>query len=383
MLSGLTRPRVSAGWMCCALFVAVLVMRSSLAAQAPVAAGRGVVRGLVSDAQGGGVANAEVQWLPAGTIVRTNAEGRYVLSAVPTGRATLRVRRIGFVVEQREIDVVNGAPVTLDWRLNRAPQQLNSLRVTARREPYDGRLEGFRTRSEAKRGGHFITRARIEQTGNRNMLDAFRGVPGVRVGTYGRGGRAVRFRSNGCAPLVFVDGFAASAAEFDFDSIDLNMVEGIELYMSSSSVPPELLGPRGLEQCGVVAIWSRPTQLRPPTTRNTDQRRAELAVQLASGQVLTADQVDTAAALVSGELDVLYPERLWRTGVNGQATVEFVIDDRGRLDWGTVAVVSSSFPEFASAVIQALVVTQWQPALKGRSAVSQLLVLTVNFSHPG
>ncbi len=358
------------------------LMSGTLAAQESSAAARGTVRGLVREAQGGSVANAEVQWLPSGTIVRTNADGRFVLSAVPVGRVTLRVRRVGFVAMQREVDVVEGAPVTVDWQLERAPQQLNSLQVTARREPSDARLEGFRTRLAAKRGGHFITRARIEQTGNRNMLDAFRGVPGVRIGSEGRMGRVVRFRSNNCAPLVFIDGFPASAADFDFESIDLNMVEGIEMYMSSSSVPPELLGPRGLEQCGVVAIWSRPTQLRLPSTRNTEQRRAELVGQLAAGQVKTADQVDSQAVLLTGELDVLYPETLWRTGVDGQATVEFVVDDRGRLDWGTVATVSATNTDFATAVIQSLVATKWQAALKGRVAVSQLFVLTVAFTHP-
>jgi len=354
----------------------------TLLAQTPPALARGTVRGLVREEHGGGVANVEVQWLPSGTIVRTNADGRYVLTAVPTGRATLRVRRVGFVAMQREVEVLEGEPITVNWQLERAPQQLNSLKVTARREPSDSRLAGFRARLAAKRGGHFITRERIEQSGNRSMLDAFRGVPGVRIGSEGRMGRMVRFRSNNCAPLVFVDGFPASAADFDFESIDLNMVEGIEMYMSSSSVPPELLGPRGLEQCGVVAIWSRPTPLRLPSTRSTEQRRAELAGQLAVGQVMTADQVDSQALLLTGELDVLYPEMLWRTSVNGQATVEFVIDARGRLDWSTVAVVSATHADFATAVIEALVGTKWQPALKGRSAASQLFVLTVAFAHP-
>ena len=382
MLSGRARAGLRGWGLGRALLMGPFLMGISLSAQETTVIASGTVRGVVTDALGGSVANAEVQWLPAGTIVRTNDEGRYVLSAVPVGRATLRVRRVGFVAKQREIDVGGGAPVIVDWRLERALQQLNSLQITARREPYDSRLEGFRTRLEAKRGGYFITRARIEQSGNRNLLDAFRGVPGVRIGTFGRGGRVVRFRSNNCAPLVFVDGFPASAADFDFESIDLNMVEGIEMYMSSSSVPPDLLGPRGLEQCGVVAIWSRPTQLRPPSVRSTEQRRAELAGQLASGQVLAADQVDSQAVLLSGELDVLYPEALWRNGVGGQATVEFVIDDRGRLDWGTVAAVSSTNAEFATAVIQALVGTKWQAAIKGRAAVSQLFVLTVAFSHP-
>ncbi len=382
MLSRWMRPVLFVWRLGRAPLMGLLLIGGALSAQESSVAARGTVRGLVSDALGGGLVNAEVQWLPDGTIVRTNAEGRYVLNAIPVGRATLRVRRVGYVAKQLEIDVVAGPAMTLDWRLERASQQLNSVLITARREPYDGRLEGFRTRLEAKRGGYFITRARIEQTGNRNLLDAFRGVPGVRIGTFGRGGRVVRFRSNTCTPLVFVDGFAASATDFDFESIDLNMVEGIEMYMSSSSVPPELMGPRGLEQCGVIAIWSRPAQLRLPTTRSTDERRAELVAQLAAGKVLTTEQVDSQAALTTGELEVIYPELLWRNHVDGQATVEFVVDDRGRLDWSTLAVVSSTKPEFATAVIEALAATKWQAAMKGRAAVSQLFVLTVAFSHP-
>jgi hypothetical protein len=357
------------------------IVTGTIASQTPTVA-RGTVRGQVRESQGSNVVNAEVQWLPGGTIVRTNADGRYVLNAVPAGRATLRVRRVGFLALQREIDVVEGAPVSVDWQLDRAAQQLSRMQITARREASDSRLEGFRTRLDAKNGGHFISRARIEQSGNRNMLDALRGIPGVRFGSVGRGGRTVRFRSNNCPPLVFVDGFAAAAAEFDFESIDLNMVEGIEMYMSSSSVPPDLLGPRGLEQCGVMAIWSRPAQARVPSIRSTEQRRAQLVEELASGQVLTADQVDAEAELLSGELDVIYPETLWRAHINGQATVEFVINERGRLDWGTVAVVSASNPEFATALIEALVGTKWRSALKGTVGVSELFVLTVSFSNP-
>lgn len=380
MANGLIRTRMRRLRVQRVLLMSWFVFSGRIAAQAPTVAALGTVRGQVREMLGSSVANAEVQWIPGGAVVRTNAEGRYVLSAVPAGRATLRVRRVGFVASQREIDVLAGTPVIVDWQVERAAQQLSSLQVTARRDASDSRLEGFRTRLEARHGGHFITRERIEQSGNRNMLDAFRGIPGVRFGSAGRGGRTVRFRSNSCAPLVFVDGFPASATEFDFESIDLNMVEGIEMYLSSSSVPPDLLGPRGLEQCGVVAIWSRPAPIRTPSIRSTDQRRVQLELQVANGQVMTADQVDAQAALLSGALDVLYPEVLWRTHVNGHATVEFVIDDRGRLDWGTVAVVSATNAEFATAVIEALVGTKWQVARKGSTGVSQLVVLTVAFS---
>ena len=350
----------------------------------PQGAGQGTVRGTVRDAQGAPVASAEVQWLPNGPVVRTREDGTYLLSGAPAGTVPMRVRRIGYLAAQRDVSVAPPGAVTADWLLERAPQQMAVLNVSARREPSDSRLAGFRARLAAKRGGHFITRERIEQSGNRSLLDAFRGIPGVRIGAPLRGnsGRQIRFRTNGCPPVVFIDGFPASAADFDFDSIDLNMVEGIEMYPSSSSVPPELLAPRGLEQCGVVALWSRPAQPRLPRARSTEERRAALVSELAAGTVLTAEQVDEQASLTNGELEVLYPEGLWRTGVSGAATVEFVVDDRGRLDWGTLIVVSATLPEFGKAVVESLVPAKWSSAVKGQKAVSQLIVLTIEFARP-
>ena len=361
------------------------VARATRATVGRVVMQTGTIRGVVRDAQGSPVASAEVQWLPSGAVVRSKDDGSYTLSSVPVGPVSVRVRRIGYLATQREIELSGRGTATADWTLARAPQEMAVLTVNARREPSDRRLAGYRARLEAKRGGHFITRERIEQSGNRSMLDAFRGIPGVRIGTPPRGvnaGRLVRFRSSTCQPLAFIDGFAASATDFDFESIDLNMVEGIEIYLSSNSVPPELMGPRGLEQCGVVAVWSRPAQARMPKAQGSDERRAELLKELAAGKVLTAEQVDTAATLTNGDLEVDYPEVLWRTGVNGQATVEFVIDRTGRIDWGTLAVISATHAPFGAAVMQALVPTRWVAALKGQSPVAQLMVLTIEFTHP-
>lgn len=367
---------MSNSWRVCAVAIVAgaVVWPVQMAAQANV-------RGTVRDAQGGPVVGAEVQWLPSGTVVRTRDDGSYVLAAVPAGAVSLRVRRLGYLAAQRELQVAEGTTQAVDWRLERAPQQMAVLNVNARREPSDARLAGFRARVDAKRGGHFITRDRIEQSGNRNLVDAMRGIPGVRISAPARNtaGRQLRFRNNSCPPVVFIDGFAASAAEFDFESIDLNMVEGIEIYASSSTVPPELLATRGLEQCGVVAIWSRPAQPRPPKVRDTEDRRARLAKELAAGEVLTAEQVDEAAELTNGDLEVVYPEGLWRAGVGGSATVEFVVDDRGRLDWGTLQVVSATHAEFGKALMEALVLSKWGAARKGQKAVSQLVVLTTDF----
>lgn len=361
----------------------ILVLLLGVVLPGPLRGQSGTVRGVVRDEQGAPVASAEVQWLPGGPVVRTRDDGTYMLSGAPAGPLAVRLRRLGYLPGQRDVTVVTGGTVTLDWTLVRAPQQMAVLNVSGRREPSDSRLAGFRERLEAKRGGHFITRERIEQSGNRSLYDVFRGIPGVRFGTPSRGntGRQIRFRSNGCPPVVFLDGFAAAAADFDFNSIDLNMVEGIEMYPSSSSVPPELLASRGLEQCGVVAIWSRPAQPRVPRVRSTDERRVALAKELAAGSVLTAEQVDEQASLTTGELNVLYPETLWRSGVDGAATVEFVIDDRGRLDWGTLIMVSATNPAFGQAVLEALATAKWVAATKDAKAVAQLIVLTIEFTH--
>jgi TonB family protein len=292
----------------------------------------------------------------------------------------LLARRIGFSASRRDILGVPGEVLRIDWVLRSSAATMDAITVVGRREPSDSRLAGFRARAEAKSAGHFVTRERIEQSGSRNVLDALRGIPGVRMGALARGpGRTVRLRGARCPPLVFLDGFPAAATEFELESIDLNMVEGLEVYPSSSSLPPEFFSARGLEQCGVIAIWSRPAQARRPRAQAVVQRGDSVAAERVRARAHTADQVDQMAELTGGTPAIVYPDSLHRANVRGEATLEFVVGADGKVDWRTLRVVSATHPLFAEALRQALSAARWLPARAGGSPVAQLVVLPAVF----
>jgi len=261
-----------------------------------------------------------------------------------------------------------------------APWQLERVMVTARREPFDSRLAGFRQRSE-KRVGTFITRERIEASASATFSDLLRSVPGVRVVASSSGIRnALRFRGQDCPPLVYVDGFPASADEFDVDIIDPATVEGVEIYMSMLTVPAELNSPRGLERCGVIAVWSRPFRPKPRSAKLVPA--AELQRLVESSAVYTANEVDSTARLERGSFSPLYPDSLWKAGTGGQVMVEFVVDGYGRVELEFFSVVSASHAEFADSVREALASAHFAPAIKNGRHVRQLVQLPTRFDRP-
>jgi TonB family protein len=311
----------------------------------------------------------------------TREDGTFSLAGVPAGTVRATARRLGYRPGRREVVVPAGGTARVDFVLIRNPTEMTPIAVTARKEPYDARLSGFRDRVEKRASGYLFTREQIERSANRSTMDLVRGIPGVRIMTNPRGtgqARSVRFRSNRCPPLVFIDGMAASTGEFDLETLDLNMVEGVEVYLSSTSMPPEFFAvSRGQEQCGVIAVWSRPTQLRTPRPRRpADAEEAE-----SRRAALPADSVDEAAFTLGGDPEIVYPDSLWRESAAGEVTLEFVVDDRGRLDWSSLKVVNETHPYFTRAVLEALASARWEAARLGGRRVAQLVRYPVRFAR--
>jgi TonB family protein len=333
--------------------------------------------GTVRDSLGAAIVGAQVV-VPSGRRASSDDHGRFVLAALPGGTVHVTIRRLGFLPISVDWLVAPGSP-PLDVRLAAIAQSLAAVEVREHREPYDARLAGFNAR-RARKAGHFLTRSDLERKNGFNLTDVIRDVPGARVITMrGALGKTVLLRGATCPPLVFIDGFPASAGPFDLDMVNLKTIEGIEVYSGAASIPMELIGPRGLEQCGVIAIWSRPAGPRRVAPARTE---ATVDVQplIESHEVRLATEVDTEARYIAGSAEPLYPDSLWRAHMDGHVIAQFVVDSAGAVETGTVTIVASSHPEFAAAVRAAVPAARFEPAVARGRRVRQLVQQSFNFS---
>jgi protein TonB len=89
--------------------------------------------------------------------------------------------------------------------------------------------------------------------------------------------------------------------------------------------------------------------------------------------VLSSDVVDVQVMPYAGGPTPRYPEALREAGVEGQVTLEFVVDTTGRVEGGSVRVLSSAADAFVVSVRDALAGTRYHPALVGGRRVRQLV----------
>lgn len=371
-----------------AFLLAAAVAVASAPAAAPAQSAAGTLSGVVRDSGGSGLAGAELELVGRARRERSDARGRFRFTAVPAGAARLAVRRLGYRPAATEARVAADSESVVAIELAPAAQNLAPVVVRERHQVYDARLEGFYARQE--RGvGYFVGRARIAQASSSSFTDILRAeVPGVRIGLLGNMTKAVRLRGSRCAPLVFLDGIPASAGEFDVDMLELGSLEGIEVYNGLVSVPPEFMAPGMHERCGVIAVWTRPTEARQRQPRRPggsqeggDAHALEQLV--ARGEVFTAADVDVRARLDSASFAPDYPDSLWRAGVGGRVMAEFVVDSGGLVEPGSIRIVASSDARLDGSVRAALLEASFVPARRGARPVRQLVQFPVVFEPAG
>jgi len=341
-------------------------------------AAQGRIVGEVRDTGGAGIFGAQISI--AGSGLRTNSDtaGRFVLAGVPAGTTTLLVRRLGFAPASVTVLALEDSTVHTTVTITEVAPGLAPVVVRAARPVrYTGYLAGFHERRD-QGFGHFITGDEIEEQNPYRLTDMLRTIPGINLSPTGTGSR-VRMRGNRCAPLVWLDGAPASAAEFDVDVLVPTSVAGIEIYPGIAGVPPQFVMPFGRTACGTIIIWSRRGEPREKSTMTV----AELTSLLTSLQVYTADQVDepvradTAAPVVP-----TYPEELYKSRTPGQVIVEFVVDTMGKAEPETFGVVSSTDARFTQAVRVALADARFRPAVLAGRKVRQIVRQPFSFVVP-
>ncbi|HXI64540.1 MAG TPA: SusC/RagA family TonB-linked outer membrane protein [Gemmatimonadales bacterium] len=99
---------------------------------AAVRAQQGTVAGRVTDqASGQPLGGARVTVAGTSLITQTNADGRYTVSRVPIGQATVRANAVGFGAQSRTVTVNAGETTVVDLALTLAPYSLEEVVVTS------------------------------------------------------------------------------------------------------------------------------------------------------------------------------------------------------------------------------------------------------------
>lgn len=342
----------------------------------------GTVAGVVRDSSGGGIGGAEINIAGTPLRARTNAQGEFRLTNVPAGTVTVAVRRLGFIPTVASIVIAVNEAAVMTVIVAPLAQSLATVIVRGDRRFEDhGRLAGFYQRRARSSGGHFITREQIDQRNPAQVTDLLRSVPGARIysSTFSN---VVRFRGMRCAPLVWLDGFPATAGEFDLDALNPYIIEAIEVYLGVATVPPEFRWVRGGGSCGAIVIWTGFEERR-RKARQAAIPPAELDKQVEDRLLFTADQVDIAAQADSSfTIRPAYPDSLFRERVTGQVLVEFVVDTSGLVIRESISAVSTTHALFTDAVRRALRDARFQPATLAGRRVRQLVQLPVKFEMP-
>lgn len=350
-------------------------------AAAPVAArAQGRIEGTIRDTAGALIAGASVRVSGTRIAATSDEDGTFRLDLVPAGTVAVSVRRLGFAPDTVRVVVNNGSTTPVTITVREVARELPAVVVRANRQHrYSGYLAGFYERRDAG-FGRYITADEIAARQPRLLTDVLRTLPGVRIAYDAYGQTHIRLRGNACAPVVWLDGMAAVAAEFDVDAVAPTDVAAFEIYSGAATVPVEYVVPFGPTACGTILIWTKHPE---PPQRGAHVTAAQLDSLVATLEVFTADQVDTPArADTAAPVAPVYPDSLYRERVSGHVIAEFVVGPDGRARPGTIGVVSSTDPLFTAAVRQAIVQARFIAARRNGAPVPQVVRQSFDFLIP-
>jgi periplasmic protein TonB len=98
-----------------------------------------------------------------------------------------------------------------------------------------------------------------------------------------------------------------------------------------------------------------------------------------SDSPFAVEEVDVAAAAVSGQRGPAYPENLRMAGVEGRVVARFIIGKNGRVE-SDPTIVSATDEQFAFAVKRYLATARYRPATKNGEPVRQLAEQEFDFT---
>ena len=254
------------------MIASVLVAAVGIVAAAPQSStdtSAGIYGAAISSYNGHPIGGVLVAVPAAGKVTVTDAQGRFALSGLPSGKRVLQISYDGRVTEDYIFTLAPLQSKRIAILLDVDSIDLDPLVVEAMQPNVWLDLAGFFERRGTYRGfAHFFTREEIAHV-HPAKLSGLLTIEGIVTRCY-IDCRPTRFsRGRLCVVPVSVDG--VSLREVDYDQIDVATVAGVEVYrgvpppdLSRSSQPPVVgsstwmgTGRSAGGSCGLVEIWTR------------------------------------------------------------------------------------------------------------------------------
>ena len=130
----------------------------------------------------------------------------------------------------------------------------------------------------------------------------------------------------------------------------------------------------------ITDVVSKPGDFSPGTIASPGSNVGQESGGSSVGAPLRADQVEKQVGVIPGSAAPRYPEVLRSSGVEGKVIAQFVVDEQGRAEEGSIRFVSSDNQLFEDAVRVALRRMRFIPAEVGGVKVRQLVQMPFVFT---
>jgi hypothetical protein len=239
--------------------LALLLLALGLAS--PLAAQVGTVRGVVTDSAGRPIRGVEVLAIRENRSVRTDAEGRFTLTRLPWGQVVVMARLPGWRAAEKAVTIGDAGQASVEFRLNRVIQLIDTLRIVSHDGCAPYRLEGFECRRRAGIG-QFRGPEEIEALRVTYWSDLFEGFTGLRRVPF------VNFRqerdwtvmsTSGWRCLMFgMNGREPTARETNIQPKDIYAIEYFDVYERVPEPYKRLSWPgTQSEPCSLIMYWTK------------------------------------------------------------------------------------------------------------------------------
>mgnify|MGYP005840611045 CR=1 FL=1 len=218
---------------CFALFIPV---------QTASAQDRGSLEGVITDAN-------DDETLIGATVVlqgtnrgaATNTNGRYQISQIEPGTYTLTASYLGYEQVNREVEIISGESITVNFSLQPASYQGEEVVISAQAQ---GQIEAINRQRNIDKIANVVSESRIQELPDVNAAESIGRLPGISIQR--SGGEANKVAIRGLSPKynnitvngVRVPSTGANDRSVDLSTISSSMLDGIVVTKANTADQP-------------------------------------------------------------------------------------------------------------------------------------------------